>query len=193
MSTWGYTCAWGQGHSLNLVRSHSDFIVVNIFKHLLRNCWASQNQISCRFSLRWGKQQVVQMILVTWPRWPPCLCMVKTFKKSSFLELIGQGCWKLVYSIGYSSTTKVVQMMTLGWPWPFLWHGQICFLMLLYGWTLIQHIVMYFQACSNSAYPVHSGERYRINGPLVDDYVCDFKGLIDFESSSIAFCNDIKH
>ena len=23
--------------------------------------------------------------------------------------------------------------MTLGWPWPFLWQGQICFLMLLYG------------------------------------------------------------
>ena len=26
---------------------------------------------------------------------------------------------------------------------------------------------MYFQACSNSAYPVHSGERYRTSGPMV--------------------------
>ena len=26
---------------------------------------------------------------------------------------------------------------------------------------------MYFQVCSNSAYPQHSGERYRTNGPLV--------------------------
>ena len=26
---------------------------------------------------------------------------------------------------------------------------------------------MYFQVCSNSAYPQHSGERYRANGPLV--------------------------
>ena len=50
-------------------------------------------------------------------------------------------------------------MMTLGWPWPCLW--QICFLMLLHGWQLIQHIVMYFQACSNSAYPMHSCERSR--------------------------------
>ena len=57
--------------------------------------------------------------------------------------------------------------MTLCWPWPFLWHGQICFLILLHGWKLIQHIVMYFQACSNSAYPMHSCERYRTNGPLV--------------------------
>ena len=26
---------------------------------------------------------------------------------------------------------------------------------------------MYFQACSNSAYPQHSGEQYRTIGPLV--------------------------
>ena len=26
---------------------------------------------------------------------------------------------------------------------------------------------MYFQVCSNSAYPQHSGERYRTIGPLV--------------------------
>ena len=32
---------------------------------------------------------------------------------------------------------------------------------------LIQHIVLYFEACSNSVYPMHSGERYRTNGPLV--------------------------
>ena len=28
---------------------------------------------------------------------------------------------------------------------------------------------MYFQVCSNSAYPQHSGERYRPNVPLVVD------------------------
>ena len=33
------------------------------------------------------------------------------------------------------------QMMTLCWPWPFLWQGKICFLMLLYGWQIIQHWV----------------------------------------------------
>ena len=59
---------------------------------------------------------------------------------------------------------QIIQMMTLGWPWLFLWHGQICFLMLLHGLPLIQHIVMYFQACFNSAYPMHSGERFRTSG-----------------------------
>ena len=34
------------------------------------------------------------------------------------------------------------QMMTFSWPWPFLWPGQICFLMLLYGWQLIQDWVL---------------------------------------------------
>ena len=41
--------------------------------------------------------------------------------------------WNLVCSIGCSSTTKFVQMMTLGWPWPILRQGQIWSLMLLYG------------------------------------------------------------
>ena len=60
-------------------------------------------------------------------------------------------------------------MMTLGWPWLFLWQCQICFWMLLHGWKLIQHwVLMYFQVCSNSAYLQHSGERYRTNGPLVN-------------------------
>ena len=55
------------------------------------------------------------------------------FKRSSSLEPNSQWPWKLVCSIWYSSTTKFVQMMTLGWPWPNLWQGQIWSLMLLYG------------------------------------------------------------
>ena len=43
----------------------------------------------------------------------------------------GQWPWNLICSIGCSSTTKFVQMMTLGWP--ILWQGQIWSLMLLYG------------------------------------------------------------
>ena len=49
----------------------------------------------------------------------------KNLKKSSSLEPKGWWPWKLVCSIGYSSSTKFVQMMTLGWPWPILRQGQI--------------------------------------------------------------------
>ena len=48
--------------------------------------------------------------------------------------------------------------------------GSNLFLMLLYGWQLIKHwVLLDFQVCSNSAYPQHSGEQYRTNGPLVVD------------------------
>ena len=58
------------------------------------------------------------------------------------------------------------------WPCVDLGHfyvRQSFFLMLLHGWKLIQHIViyMYFQVCFYSAYPQHSDERYTTIGPLV--------------------------
>ena len=39
----------------------------------------------------------------------------------------------LVYSIGDSGPTRIVQMMILGEPRPTLWQGQLCSLMLLNG------------------------------------------------------------
>ena len=56
----------------------------------------------------------------------------KNLKKSS-PEPKGRWPWKLVCSLGCSSTTKFVLMMTLSWPWPILLQGQIWSLMLLYG------------------------------------------------------------
>ena len=58
---------------------------------------------------------------------------VKNLKNSSSPEPKGWWPWNLVCSIGCSSTTKFVQMMTLGWPWPILLQCQIWFLMLLCG------------------------------------------------------------
>ena len=54
--------------------------------------------------------------------------------------------WILVCSIVYKSSTKVVQIMTLGWPWPILRQGQIWSHRLLYRkkwklfilWKLLQ-------------------------------------------------------
>ena len=99
-----------------------------------------------------GKSKWVQMVYVTWPRWPPCPYMVKTFKDLLWNEK-SWWPWNLLNSIGYSSTATFVQMMTLGWPWPCLWHV--------------------FQ----SAYPMHSGERYRTNGHLV--FNCHSKAIFE--------------
>ena len=57
----------------------------------------------------------------------------KNLKKSSPPEAIDQWPWKLLCSIVYASTTKVIQIMTLGWPWPILRQGQIWSHRLLYG------------------------------------------------------------
>ena len=64
----------------------------------------------------------------------------KNLWKYSSLELKGRWPWNLVCSIKYSSTTKFVQMMPLGWPWPILRQGQIWSPMLLYGKKLKQLI-----------------------------------------------------
>ena len=68
--------------------------------------------------LRMGERKCVQMVLVTWPRWPPRPYMVKNLKKSSSPEPEGRWPWDLVCSIGVVGPTKFVQMMILGWPWP---------------------------------------------------------------------------
>ena len=41
----------------------------------------------------------------------------KNLKKSSSPEPIDWWFWNLVCSIVYASTTRIVQIMTLGWPW----------------------------------------------------------------------------
>ena len=62
----------------------------------------------------------VQMFRVTWPRWLPGSYMVKVWKKNPSSEPRSRWSWNLVYSFGYSSTIKFLQMKTLGWPCPFL-------------------------------------------------------------------------
>ena len=57
----------------------------------------------------------------------------KNLKKSSSLEPVHQWPWNIVFCIVYESTTKVVQIMTLGWPCPILRQSQIWSRRLLYG------------------------------------------------------------
>ena len=49
----------------------------------------------------------------------------KNLKTSSSPEPKDRWPWNLVCSIVYASTTKIVQIMTLDWPWPNLRRGQI--------------------------------------------------------------------
>ena len=62
----------------------------------------------------------------------------KNLNKSSSPEPIDRWPWNFVCSIVYASTTKVVQIITLGWPWHILRQSQIWWHRLLYGkkWKL---------------------------------------------------------
>ena len=80
----------------------------------------------------------------------------KNLKKSSSPEPIDQWPWNLVCSIVYVSTTKIVQIISLGWPWPILRQGQIWSHRLLYGkkWKLFifsspEHKVLKVSYCDH--------------------------------------------
>ena len=110
----------GQHHSLTFVQGHSFFI---IFKHFFQR--AERSQISCGASIGKGKLEFVQLVQVTWPRWPPCPYMVKPLK----IFFFGTH-WPMSMKLGkqHWACTKFVQMMSLGWPLTFLCKGQVWFL-----------------------------------------------------------------
>ena len=137
MSTWTYMHIKDQGHLLTLVQGHSDSTFSNFFS------WETTMPIEAKFHVepQWdsgmkvysnGPGHMTKMAVM------PIYC--KNMKNSSSLEPKGRWPWKFVCSIKCSSTTKFVQMMTLGWPWPILRQGQIWSPMLLYGKKIKQWI-----------------------------------------------------
>ena len=97
----------------------------------LKNSWAFGTKIHMK---AWGKKGIIiytdemghMTNMATMPIYG------KNLKKSSSSEPLDWWPWNLVYSIVYGSTTKVVQIMTLGCPWPILRQGQIWSHRLLY-------------------------------------------------------------
>ena len=162
MSTWTVMNIKGQGHSLNFVQCHSDSTFSILF------CSETARPIEAKFHMEppWdvGNENLFKCSRshdhahILW--WKTSkICFVWNQEANDF---------ETCYTASGTRVLTIFHMMTLGWPWLFLWQGQICFLMLLHGWKLIQHwVLMYFQVCFNSTYPQHSGERYRTNGPVV--------------------------
>ena len=61
-----------------------------------------------------GEPKLIQIVLVTWPRWPQRPYMVKTLKIFSSLEPKGQWPCDLICCIGDVGPTRFAQMMNLG-------------------------------------------------------------------------------
>ena len=117
-------------------RSFIDFgpssLRFNIFKFIfLRNCMTNWSQFLCGTSIGWGNASLIKWSS-SHDQDAAMPIYGKNSKKSSSLEPNGIWPWKLVCCIGNSSAIKFIQMMTLVWPWPNSWQGQI-WSMLLHG------------------------------------------------------------
>ena len=119
----------GQGHSLTLVKGHSDFKV--------KTCFSQKQFGHLKPKLIWKLKGVGNENLYKWVGHMTNMATMpiygKNLKKSSSPEPIDWWPWNLVCSIVYASTTKVVQIMTLDWSWPISHQGQIWLHKLLYG------------------------------------------------------------
>ena len=126
MSKWIYMIIKGQGHSLILVQGHSDSTFSNLFS-LESLCRLKPN-----FMWLLRGMEIVFNYLGHMTKMAAMPIYGKNIKKSSSPEPKGRWPWNLICSIGYSSTNKFIQVMTLGWPWLILLQGQIwslCFCM----------------------------------------------------------------
>ena len=75
--------------------------------------------------LRVGKQKIAKIVAVRWPRWPPCPCVVKTFKN---LLLHNRGCLgaeSLHESSGTRGQPKLLKELSYVDVWPF--YGKVKF------------------------------------------------------------------
>ena len=127
----------GQGHSFTLVQGHSDSTFSNSFS--LETARLIEATFHTEPPWDWGTK-----IYINGPGHMTNMTAMpindKNLKKSFSLEPKGWWLWNLVCSIGYLRTTKFIQMMTLGWPWPILRQGQIWSLIFLYGKKINQWI-----------------------------------------------------
>ena len=111
----------------------------------------------------------VQMLRVTWPRWLPGPYMVKTFKhfllrsKRWMTFKLGIRYRVLKYCQICSNddtwlTLSIFMMWSNLFPNASVW---------VKAYTVYSHVFPGLFFFLNSAYPMHSCERYRTNGPLV--------------------------
>ena len=127
---------WGQVYFPMHLYGHHTFIWEKCWEFQTTSPLKPLSQCCSNFMwslLRLGEQKIAKMVAVLWPRWPPCPYMVKTFK-NLFLQNRGcPGTESLHKSSGMGGLSKLLKWWSFIVIWPFLWWGQVCFRMHLYG------------------------------------------------------------
>ena len=75
--------------------------------------------------LRVGKQKIAKIVVVRWPRWPPCPYMVKTFKNLLLQNWECLGAESLHKSSGTRDLPKLLKELSYFDIWPF--YGRVKF------------------------------------------------------------------
>ena len=116
---------WPQGVVCPCPRAIYMYVTI-VFKHIfLLNPLANQSQILYGAPFGRGNLNFVKIVLVTWPRWPPCPYMVKTFKN---LLLQNHTSYDLA-TWHAASGTQALQNLYKWWPWVDLdlFYGKVKF------------------------------------------------------------------
>ena len=156
MGTWRYTCTGGQGHSWPLSKvTHISLILDSCCPEAIEQ---TEDKLQMDLEPSWEKG--TQTYGNNWGHMTKMSAMPiygKNLYKSSSSDLNGQYHWNFVYSIGHSSTTKFVQMMTQGWPLTYLYKGQLWFVLLLYvkmlkWWITLNLLKSIYKVSMNNEY-----------------------------------------
>ena len=96
--------------------------------------------------LRIRERKIGKMVAVSWPRWLPCPYMVKTFKNLLLQNRECLGAEPLQESSGTWGLPTLLKDLLYVDVWPFLWQGQVCFPMHLYGKNF-KNLLLQNRAC----------------------------------------------
>ena len=121
MRTLRFMSRRGQSHCLTFDPGLS---LYDKFKHLLKSHWANCNQYHLEPPGADGTK-ICSNRIVHMTNMATTSIYGKILLKSLTPEPVDWWSCNLVWSIGCFSTTKIVQMMTLCWPWPIIRHSQL--------------------------------------------------------------------
>ena len=128
-STWRLTFLWwGQVCFPMHLYGHHTFVWEKCWEFQTTSPLKPLGQCCSNFMwslLRLGERKIAEMVVVHWPRWLPCLYMVKTFKNLLRQNQISP--WGLTFAqiLRDRKSTKIAKMMVLRWRVTFLGQGQI--------------------------------------------------------------------
>ena len=84
--------------------------------------------------LRLGEWKMAKIVMFYWPRWLPCLYMVKTFKNLLLQNQISPGALSLHESSGIGDVPKLLKWWSYVHIWPF--YGKVKFASHVFVWAL---------------------------------------------------------